>query len=138
MFVETSAIVAILAGEPEADAFLNLIEGAERRETGAHVRLEATINLARILGLGIPDAQDMFDDFITAAGVTVVPVTDAVARRAVEAFVIYGKGQGHPARLNFADCLSYACAALSRTPILFKGRDFAQTDLQTDLQSVPV
>lgn len=129
MFIETSAVVAILAGELEATSFLDLIEGAERRETGAHVRLEATINLARILGLSILDAQELFDDFIKAARITVVPVSDAIARRAVEAFAIYGKGQGHPARLNFADCLSYACADCGRVPILFKGRDFARTDL---------
>ncbi|WP_171070316.1 type II toxin-antitoxin system VapC family toxin [Methylobacterium terricola] len=129
MFIETSAVVAILAGEAEAAAFLDLIEAAGRRETGAHVRLEATINLARILGLSILDAQELYDDFIRAAQITIVPVDDEVARRAVEAFAIYGKGQGHPARLNFADCLSYACADRSRLPILFKGRDFSRTDL---------
>ncbi|MGX7709318.1 type II toxin-antitoxin system VapC family toxin [Methylobacterium sp. Gmos1] len=129
MFIETSAIVAILAGEAEAVAFLDLIERAEHRETGAHVRLEATINLARILGLGILAAQELFDGFLRAARITVVPVDDRIARRAVEAFAVYGKGQGHPARLNFADCLSYACADLGRMTILFKGRDFSQTDL---------
>ena len=130
MFIETSAVVAILADEPEAASFLDLIESAQRRETGAHVRLEATINLARILGLGILDAQELFDACIKAADITVVPVDDAVARRAVEAFALYGKGQGHPAQLNFADCLSYACAGRDRSPILFKGRDFAHTDLE--------
>lgn len=135
MFIETSAIVAILADEPEAAAFLDGIERAERRETGAHVRLEATINLARILGLGILDAQEMFDAFVAAADVTVVPIGDAIARRAVEAFAVYGKGQGHPARLNFGDCLSYACAAHASAPILFKGRDFSRTDLKAALPS---
>ncbi|MCF4127240.1 type II toxin-antitoxin system VapC family toxin [Methylobacterium sp. SyP6R] len=124
MFIETSAVVAILAGEAEAAVFLDLIDGAERRETGAHVRLETTINLASIL-----DAQDLYDGFIRAARITIVPVDDEVACRAVEAFAVYGKGQGHPARLNVADCLSYACAHRSRLPILFKGRDFSQTDL---------
>ncbi len=51
------------------------------------------------------------------------------ARRAVDAFDTYGKGRGHPAQLNFADCLSYACAAHHNVPILFKGRDFIHTDL---------
>ncbi len=133
MFVETSAIVAILAEEPEADRFLDLIEQAGRRETGAHVRLEATINLARILGLSVPNAQALFDRFISAADIAILPLTDAIARRAVEAFDLYGKGRGHPARLNFGDCLSYACAASRRSPILFKGRDFARTDLEAAL-----
>ncbi|MET7245151.1 type II toxin-antitoxin system VapC family toxin [Methylobacterium sp. EM32] len=129
MFIETSAIVAVLAGEAEATAFLDVIKRVEHRETGAHVRLEATINLARILGLATLDAQELFDGFIRIARITVIPVDDRIARRAVEAFAVYGKGQGHPARLNFADCLSYACADLSRMPILFKGRDFSRTDL---------
>ncbi|WP_349956702.1 type II toxin-antitoxin system VapC family toxin [Rhizobium sp. ZPR3] len=133
MFIETSAFVAILAGEPEADLYLAAVDGAVRRQTGAHVRLEATINLARILGLEILDAQEMFDAFLQAAKITVVPITDAIARRAVEAFAVYGKGKGHPAQLNFADCLSYACAHSLNIPILFKGRDFTETDLKSAL-----
>lgn len=133
MFIETSAVVAILADEPEAGLFLAAIETARHRETGAHVRLEATINLARILGLRITDAQGMYDAFLTTAGIAVISITDSIARTAVEAFATYGKGQGHPAQLNFADCLSYACAACSRAPILFKGQDFSQTDLMPAL-----
>lgn len=129
MFIETSAVVAILADEDEATSFIDLIERAERRETGAHVRLEATITLTRVLGLRVLDAQQLFDDFLRAAGIAVVPISDAIARRAVAAFDTYGKGRGHPAQLNFADCLSYACADFHRVPILFKGRDFARTDL---------
>jgi ribonuclease VapC len=135
MFIETSAFVAILAGEPEADTYLSAIDGAAKRQTGAHVRLEATINLARILGLEVPDAQEMFDDFLQAANITVVPITDAIARRAVEAFAVYGKGRSHPAQLNFADCLSYACADILSIPILFKGRDFSETNLKSALSS---
>jgi ribonuclease VapC len=131
MFIETSAIVAILAGEPDADAFLSVIEGADTRQTGAHVRLEATINLARILGLEVLAAQEMFDAFLRAAEITVIPITDPIARRAVEAFATYGKGKGHPAQLNFGDCLSYACAGDLNMPILFKGRDFSETDLKS-------
>jgi ribonuclease VapC len=129
MFIDTSAVVAILAGEPEAPAFIACIEAAGRRETGPHVRLEATINLARILGLPVSLAQEMYDAFLAMAGITVVSIDDAVARRAVQAFDTYGKGRGHPAQLNFTDCLSYACAATDRVPILFKGRDFIHTDL---------
>ena len=129
MFIDTSAVVAILADEPEASVFIARIEAAGRRETGPHVRLEATINLARILGLPVAVAQEMYDAFLEAAGITVVSIDDAVARRAVQAFDAYGKGRGHPAQLNFADCLSYACAATGGIPILFKGRDFIHTDL---------
>ena len=130
MFIDTSAVVAILVGEPEAAAFLARIESAERCQTGPHVRLEATINLARILGLPVAAAQEMYDAFLATAGIAVVAIDDAVACRAVDAFDTYGKGRGHPAQLNFADCLSYACAAHHNVPILFKGRDFTRTDLK--------
>ncbi|GES53760.1 ribonuclease VapC [Rhizobium sp. ERR 1071] len=133
MFIETSAIVAILAGEADADTYLAAIDSATDRQTGAHVRLEATINLARILGLEVLDAQEMFDAFLHAAKITVIPITDTIARRAVEAFAAYGKGKGHPAQLNFADCLSYACADTHNMPILFKGRDFMETNLKSAL-----
>ncbi|MEH3147502.1 MAG: type II toxin-antitoxin system VapC family toxin [Methylobacterium frigidaeris] len=133
MFIDTSAVVAILADEPDAAAFLARIEAAGRRETGPHVRLEATISLARILGLPISVAQEMYDAFLAAAGISVVSIGDAIARRAVDGFDAYGKGRGHPARLNSADRLSYACAACHRAPILFKGRDFTHADLKTAL-----
>jgi ribonuclease VapC len=133
MFIETSAFVAILAWEPDADMYLAAIDGTADRKTGAHVRLEATINLARILGLEVLDAQEMFDAFLHAAKIIVVPITDTIARRAVEAFTVYGKGKGHPAQLNFADCLSYACANTLNMPILFKGRDFTETGLKNAL-----
>lgn len=133
MFIETSAFVAILAGEPEADLYVVAVDRTPRRQTGAHVRLEATINLARILGLEVLDAQEMFDAFLQAAKIAVVPITDTIARRAVEAFAVYGKGRAHPAQLNFADCLSYACADTLNIPMLFKGRDFIETDLKSAL-----
>ncbi|WP_342107557.1 type II toxin-antitoxin system VapC family toxin [Methylobacterium sp. SI9] len=133
MFIETSALIAILADEPEAAAFLAQIENAPRRRTGAHVRLEVTINLVRILGLETAEAHEAYDDFLAEAGITVIPITDAVSRRAVQAFAAYGKGRGHPAQLNFGDCLSYACAAKNCDTILFKGRDFSKTDLASAL-----
>lgn len=98
MFIETSAVVAILADAPAAAAFPRLNEAAERRETRAHVRLEATINLARIPGLSIPDFQKLLDDFVRAARITIVPVDDDAAHLSVEAFAVDGKSQGHPPR----------------------------------------
>lgn len=133
MLIDTSAVVAILAPESDASIYLAAIEKAPSRFIGAHVRLECTINLARILGLDIPIAEAMYDDFLLAAKIEIVPISDAVSRVAVEAYARFGKGQGHPAQLNFADCLSYGCAVLAPAPILFKGNDFAQTDLRSAL-----
>lgn len=133
MVIDTSAIVAILAAEPDASDYLAAIENAASRFVGAHVRLEATINLARILGLEILDAEVMYDDFLSTAKIEVVPISDVVSRVAVSAYARFGKGQGHPAQLNFADCLSYACAISTAAPILFKGNDFRATDLKLAL-----
>lgn len=133
MLIDTSVVVAILAPEPDASDYLAVIDNATSRFVGAHVRLEATINLARILGLNILDAEEMYDDFIAAARIEVVPISDAVSRVAVGAYARFGKGQGHPAQLNFADCLSYACAISMAAPILFKGNDFSATDLKSAL-----
>ena len=87
------------------------------------------MNLARILGISAEKANALFDDFAKRASVDVVPIADTTSRIAVRAFARFGKGCGHPAQLNFGDCLSYACAREHDAAILFKGRDFAQTDL---------
>lgn len=133
MLIDTSAIVAILAPEPDASLYLAAIEKAATRFVGAHVRLESAINLARILGLEILGAQEMYDDFLATAKIEILPISDAVSRAAVDAYARFGKGQGHPAQLNFADCLSYACAVTLAVPILFKGNDFSVTDLKSAL-----
>jgi ribonuclease VapC len=133
MLIDTSAIVAILAPESDAPVYLAAIESASSRFVGAHVRLECTINLARILGLELLDAESMYDDFLAMAKIDVLSISDAVSRVAVDAYARFGKGQGHPAQLNFADCFSYACAVSIAAPILFKGNDFRVTDLRSAL-----
>lgn len=130
MFVDTSAVVAILADEPEADHFLDRLAQDSEKITAPHVRLECSMILARVLGLEVDDAERLFDEFLIEAGIQVVAITDAIGRKAVQAFSRFGKGQGHPAQLNFGDCLSYACASEYAASILFKGADFAQTDLE--------
>ncbi len=72
---------------------------------------------------------DRLDRFIAAAGITIEPVTEAHARLAREAFRAYGRGSGHPARLNFGDCFTYALAKATGEPLLYKGNDFRQTDI---------
>jgi ribonuclease VapC len=129
-FVDTSAVVAILSGEAEAGRFLDLLAQENRTITAPHVRLESSMILARNLGLGVDDAEQLFDDFLLEAKIDMVAITDEIGRKAVHAFARFGKGRGHPAQLNFGDCLSYACAAAHDAPILFKGDDFLHTDLE--------
>ena len=129
IFIDTSAIVSILTDEDDAGQHVLAIEGYARRLTGAHVRLECAMNVMRILGLSAEEVDGLFDEFLHATSTGVVAVSDATSKLAIQAFGRFGKGRGHPAQLNFGDCLSYACAKEHGAAILFKGRDSARTDL---------
>jgi ribonuclease VapC len=128
IFIDTSAIVAILADEADAPAFAQAIAQAKRRVTAPHVRLETCMVLATKLNRAPLSAQEDFDAFLAAASVEMLALTDAMSRAAVAAFQRYGKGRGHPAQLNLADCLTYATAQAAGAALLFKGRDFSETD----------
>ena len=130
MFVDTSAIVAILCGEDDAAEFARRLAAAERRFTSPVVRLEACMVLASRLDITPSQANALFDDFLEEANVSIAPINDKIGILAVACFESYGKGR-HPARLNLGDCLSYACARAYRSPLLFKGEDFSQTDIET-------
>ena len=76
-----------------------------------------------------PIASRRFDDLVKEAHIAIEPVTEAQARVAREAYRDFGKGSGHPARLNFGDCFAYALAKTTGEPLLFKGDDFVHTDI---------
>jgi ribonuclease VapC len=126
VIVDTSAIIAILRDEPEAEAFTNAIEGARIRRVSAANYVEAA---AVIDGARDPIASRRFDDFFHEASFIIDAVTSEQARIAREAYRDFGKGSRHPAQLNFGDCFAYALAKAMREPILFKGQDFSHTDL---------
>jgi ribonuclease VapC len=128
MFIDTSAIVAIVTGESDAPAMADAIAATERRYTSPVVRLEATIVLATRLNLKPSQAQVLFDAFKEEAAIVEVPIDAHIGALAVACFEAYGKGR-HPAQLNLADCLSYACAKSLGASLLFKGEDFAKTDI---------
>ena len=129
MFVDTSAIVAILCGEDDAAELARRLAAAERRFTSPVVRLEACMVLASRLDIASSQANALFDDFLEEANVSIAPINDKIGVLAVACFESYGKGR-HPARLNLGDCLSYGCAKAYRLPLLFKGDDFSQTDIE--------
>ena len=129
MFIDTSAFIAILAGEPAGVALAAAIEAAKTRYTSPLVRLETCMRLASKLDVSPGDAQAAFDKMIEDASIEIVPITDAMGRAAVAAFSVYGKGRGHPAQLNLADCMVYACAKAYDASVLCTGRDFANTDI---------
>jgi ribonuclease VapC len=126
MIVDASAVIAILRDEPEARACAEAITAARRRRISAVNYVEAAIVID---GSRDPIASRKFDDFHRAAQLTIEPVTEEQARIAREAYRDFGKGAGHRAGLNFGDCFAYALAKLTGEPLLFKGDDFAHTDL---------
>jgi ribonuclease VapC len=131
MIVDTSAIVAILRNEPDAESFAMAIAKAKTRRVSAVNYVEAA---AVIDGSGNPIASRRFDDFFREASFSVEAVTAEQARIAREAHRDFGKGSGHPARLNFGDCFAYALAKATSEPILFKGSEFKHTDLAPVLE----
>ena len=123
--IDTSAIVAILMREPEADAFLRLIL-SEHAIVGTPTLIETCI----ILEQKLPgQARRAVDRFLDESLINVVAFDEAMFEAGADAFLRYGKGRGHPAQLNFGDCFSYAVARTCAVPLLFKGRDFVHTDL---------
>ncbi|KMO33060.1 twitching motility protein PilT [Methylobacterium variabile] len=128
MFVDTSALVAILSGEPEAAALVARLQQARQRLTSPVAVFETTLALSRILDLPLPDARQAVRDYLTLASIQVVAMSPKTADGALEAFERYGQGR-HTAGLTPADCLAYACAQAYRMPLLFKGRGFPLTDI---------
>jgi ribonuclease VapC len=127
IFVDTSVCVAILLKEPDWRDFAKAIEAAETRLTSAVVRLETCIVLGSRLKLSPRESEKQFERLLLDAEIKEAPIDSAIGIAAVACFERYGKGR-HPARLNFADCLSYACAKVHHAALVFKGDDFAQTD----------
>ena len=130
MIVDSSALLAILRAEPEAAKYAQAIQDASTRRISAASFLEAAI----VIDAGRdPIASRRFDDLLREARFIIEPVTEEQARIAREAYRDFGNGSGHPAQLNFGDCFAYALAAAVHEPLLFKGKDFSQTDITAAL-----
>ena len=126
MIIDTSALIAILRNEPEAEACAKAIASTDTRRVSAVNYVEAAVVID---GSRSPVASRRFDDLFKAAHLVIEPVTEDQARIAREAYRDFGKGSRHPAGLNFGDCFAYALAKVMGEPILFKGDDFTHTDL---------
>jgi ribonuclease VapC len=125
--VDTSAIVAILLGEPEAVAYEQILLGAPVVRISAATLVELRIV---VHGLRNPVADGALIRLLETAGLVVEPLTETQARIASDAHQRFGRSSGHPARLNMGDCFSYALARDLDEPLLFKGNDFTQTDIE--------
>ena len=129
MFVDTSVFVALLAGEPDADRFSEKIAAATTPITSGLVMLELAMRLSSLLDLNPVFVEERILALLEEANIAVISIDSAISKVAIAAFATYGKGRGHPAKLNLADCMSYACARVHRVPLLFKGNDFSKTDI---------
>ncbi len=132
MIIDSSAFIAILRAESDAHAYAGAIADAPVRRVSAVNFVEAAVVIDASRD---PIATRRFDEFIREAGISIEPVTEAQAQIAREAYRDFGKGSGHKARLNFGDCFAYALAKTMGEPLLFKGSDFAQTDVAITLRS---
>lgn len=127
--IETSALVALLFGEPEADRIAARLEATDTVLIGAPTALEFRMV---VLGQSTRAAADAGSALIAKPPFMIVPFGEDHLQAAAEAFDRFGKGR-HPARLNYGDCMAYAVAAIADCPLLFKGDDFRHTDVAAAL-----
>ena len=125
MVIDTSAVIAILFGEEEAERFGTAIDNDPSRLMSAASVLEASLVVES--ELGEQGAREL-DFLLLKAGIETIPFNEEQLQVARYAFREYGKGR-HPAGLNFGDCFSYALSRTTGEPLLFKGDDFSQTDV---------
>jgi ribonuclease VapC len=125
MVIDSSALLAIIFEEPDASIYISAILNSSKCSLSAASLVETSMVSLRLRS---PDPVALLDDFIKRSEIIVVPVDHEQAVIAREAFRRYGKGR-HPAGLNFGDCFSYALSKQTGESLLYKGNDFAQTDI---------
>ena len=127
MIVDTSAVLAVLFDEPDAERYVRALAGASRCRMSVVSFLEAAIVLESRAGAAAGPDLDLL---LERAPIELEPVTLEHAQAARRAWRRFGRGN-HRAALNFGDCFAYALAEATREPLLFKGQDFALTDIDT-------
>lgn len=130
MFIDASAIVAIIAGEVDGEELRQKLKKHKKRIISAMAVFEAALALGRIRRVPVDEAFDLVVQFKKIYAVKEVSIEPRFADLAIRAFRQYGRGQGHKAKLNLGDCFAYACAKAHRVPLLCKGNDFHHTDIQ--------
>jgi len=125
LVVDTSAIIACLTGEEERPAFMRVLALAERRIFSSVNLLEARIVITGTKRLPV----DWLNDFLDNERIEIIPFDEGLSNLAFDAYRRFGKGR-HPAKLNMGDCAAYALAKSRGWPLLYKGDDFAQTDIE--------
>lgn len=134
MFVDASALVAVLAKEPGCDHLLARLDDEGEVTTSALAIFETVVALSRKWNVPISAASAETWNFLTEVGVRVVAIGEAEVCEALSVSARYGKGRGHPAQLNMGECFAYACARTQNVPLLYFGEDFARTDVVSALR----
>lgn len=135
MFVDASIFVSVLNREPGWEISLTQLRESGRLYVSPIVRYETVIATSRArpnmrrLPTAVRTASEIVELLFQDLGVEEISITTEIGTGAVEVAAVYGKAVGHPADLNFGDCFAYACAKSLKVPLLYKGNDFAQTDL---------
>jgi ribonuclease VapC len=127
MIVDTSALVAVVRGEPERQRFLEIMNDAPRLAISAANLVEVGIVVDSIRS---PEQSNRLDATLGTLGFNVEPVTEPQARIARQAYRDFGRRSGHPEKLNYGDCFAYALAKDLGEALLFKGDDFGHTDVR--------
>lgn len=134
MILDSSAILAMMLRDPDAERLAAAVEETLARSESIAISA-ATLVEASVVADGPRDPvrSARFDAIVEGLGPEIVPVTASQAAVARQAYRDYGRGSGHPARLNLGDCFSYALARERREPLLYVGDDFAHTDIASAL-----
>lgn len=128
-FVDASALLAVLLEEPDAGHFSRAMENEERLFTSPVAVFEIVAAIMRERECSRREAHRTVERALRIAAIEVMPIDREIGDLALETFERYGKGRGHKAQLNMGDCFAYACAKSLGVGLLYKGNDFAATDL---------
>jgi ribonuclease VapC len=129
MFIDASALIAMLTDDEEGDAYAKAMASAEIRLTSVVALWEVVAALVKSCVISTEEAHAKVAQLISAADITLVPIGERELTLAAEAFANFGKGR-HPARLNMGDCFAYACARSHDVPLLFADNEFSATDIK--------
>jgi len=130
IFIDASALIAMIAGEDDADQLADRLTKERIRLVSPISMWEATAGLCRSFGLSLEGARQLVKSFVTAHGLEITSLGEREYEFAIQAYGDFGKGR-HPAGLNMGDCFAYAVARSHRAALLFKGNDFSKTDIAT-------
>lgn len=128
VFVDASALIAMIAGEPDAAELADRLEASQSRLCSAIAVWETVAGLCHSYTYSVPAARTQVRRFLEAGNLNFVTIGESEFEAAAEAYAQYGRSR-HPAKLNMGDCFAYGCARVNGAKLLFKGNDFSKTDI---------